>query len=120
MIDNQHVGNESCQNSVGESCQNSVGESCHMKGMEESCPNERENDAHEVGLFGSSSRSGEFPTITDEMWHSLEISDESSLDGEVGKRLNQMVSVPVSVALVHQLASVSSLDDFVKNSSTSS
>lgn len=120
MIDNQHVGNESCQNSVGESCQNSVGESCHMKGMEESCPNEREYDAHEVGLFGSSSRSGEFPTITDEMWHSLEISDESSLDGEVGKRLNQMVSVPVSVALVHQLASVSSLDDFVKNSSTSS
>ncbi|XP_058770036.1 OVARIAN TUMOR DOMAIN-containing deubiquitinating enzyme 12 isoform X1 [Vicia villosa] len=85
-FDNQHVGNESCQNPVGESG--------HMKGVEECCPNERENDAHEVGLFGSSSRSGEFPTITDEMWQSLEISDESSLDGEVGKRLNQMVSIP--------------------------
>lgn len=29
--------------------------------------------------------------------YSLEIMDESSLDGEVGKRLNQIVPVPVSI-----------------------
>jgi len=31
-------------------------------------------------------------------WEQLELYDESSiLDGEVGKRLNQMVSIPVSI-----------------------
>lgn len=37
--------------------------------------------------------------------YSLEIMDESSLDGEVGKRLNQIVPVPVSMCVA-----------FVKNS----
>lgn len=105
MIYNQHVGDESYQNPVDESC--------HMKGVEDCGPSERENDEHEVGVFGSSSRSGEMPIISDEMWRSLEISDESSLDGEVGKRLNQMVPIPVSVTSVHPLVRVSSLDDFV-------
>lgn len=104
MIYNQHVGDESYQNPVDESY--------HMKEAEDGGPSERENDEHEVGVFGSSSRSGEMPIITDEMWRSLEISDESSLDGEVGKRLNQMVPIPVSVTSVQPLLHVSSLDDF--------
>lgn len=77
-----------------ESYQNPVDESCHMKRAEDCGPSERGNDEHDVGVFGSSSRSGEMPIISDEMWRSLEISDESSLDGEVGKRLNQMVPIP--------------------------
>ncbi|GAU15845.1 hypothetical protein TSUD_40660, partial [Trifolium subterraneum] len=95
------------------SCQNPGDESCRMKGVDDCGPSGRENDAHEVGAFNSSFRSGEMPVITDEMWRSLEISDESSLDGEVGKRFNQMVPIPVSVTLVHPHASDSSLDDFV-------
>ena len=35
----------------------------------------------------------------DEEWSSsLELMDEHAFDGEVGKRLNQMVSIPVSTA----------------------
>ncbi|XP_052730919.1 OVARIAN TUMOR DOMAIN-containing deubiquitinating enzyme 9 isoform X2 [Vigna angularis] len=37
---------------------------------------------------------GEVPVARDDVWDSLEISDESSLDGEVGKRLYQMVPIP--------------------------
>ncbi|CAJ2629585.1 OVARIAN TUMOR DOMAIN-containing deubiquitinating enzyme 12 isoform X2 [Trifolium pratense] len=76
------------------SCQNPGDESCRMKEVDDCGPSGRENNMHEVGAFNSSFRSGEMPFITDEMWHSLEISDESSLDGEVGKRLNQMVPIP--------------------------
>ncbi|WJX14106.1 hypothetical protein P8452_04411 [Trifolium repens] len=76
------------------SCENPGDESCRMKGVDDCGPSGRENNAHEVGEFGSSFRSGEMPVITDEMWRSLEISDESSLDGEVGKRLNQMIPIP--------------------------
>ena len=35
----------------------------------------------------------------DDWSYSLELTDEYALDGEVGKRLNQMVSIPVSYAL---------------------
>lgn len=98
MIDHQHVGHESCQNSADESY--------GMKGMGNCGPSERENGEHEVDIFGSSSRSEEIPVSSDDWWHSLEISDESALDGEVGKRLNQMVPIPVSVALVYPLASI--------------
>lgn len=98
MIDNQHVGHESCQNSVDESYD--------MKGVGNCGPSEREDDEHEVDIFGSSSRSEEIPVSSDDWWHSLEISDESALDGEVGKRLNQMVPIPVSVALLYPLASI--------------
>nr|XP_012570028.1 uncharacterized protein LOC101507274 isoform X1 [Cicer arietinum] len=85
-FDNQHVGNESFQNPVGESCD--------TKGVQDCGPSGRENDAHEVGVFSSSNGSGEIPATSDDMWCPLEISDESSLDGEVGKRFNQMVPVP--------------------------
>ena len=92
----QHVGNESCQNSVDESY--------NMKEVENygPTPSERENGMHENDVYGSSSGSVEVPVISDDFWDSLEISDES-LDGEVGKRLNQMVPIPVSVALVQPL-----------------
>jgi len=73
-----------------------------MKDVENYGPSERGNDMHDIDVFGSS-RSGEVPVIRDDVWDSLEISDESSLDGEVGKRLYQMVPIPVSVALVHPL-----------------
>lgn len=35
----------------------------------------------------------------DDWSYSLELTDEYTLDGEVGKRLNQMISIPVSYAL---------------------
>ena len=73
-------------------------------------PSERKNGVHENNVCGSSSGSVEVPVISDDFWDSLEISDESSLDGEVGKRLNQMVPIPVSVPLVQPL-------DFVLKSS---
>lgn len=37
---------------------------------------------------------------TAEWSYSLDLADEYALDGEVGKRLNQMVPVPVSVSFV--------------------
>ncbi|KAK7279628.1 hypothetical protein RJT34_24683 [Clitoria ternatea] len=82
-----NYGNDSCQNSVDESCNNNEMENCGQS--------ERENDVHEIDVFGSSSGSADMHVNTsDNFWHLLEISDESSLDGEVGKRLNQMVPVP--------------------------
>lgn len=36
-------------------------------------------------------------TVTSSNWESPEIEDESLLDGEVGKRLNQLDAIPVSV-----------------------
>ncbi|KAH1191454.1 OTU domain-containing protein [Glycine max] len=85
---NYNFGNESCQNSVDESY--------NMKEVENygPTPSERENGMHENDVYGSSSGSVEVPVISDDFWDSLEISDESSLDGEVGKRLNQMVPIP--------------------------
>lgn len=35
----------------------------------------------------------------DDWSYSLELTDEYTLDGEMGKRLNQMISIPVSYAL---------------------
>ncbi|KRH49608.1 hypothetical protein GLYMA_07G167600v4 [Glycine max] len=82
------------------------GESHNMKevGNYGPTPSERKNGVHENNVCGSSSGSVEVPTTStsDDFWDSLEISDES-LDGEVGKRLNQMVPIPVSVALVQPL-----------------
>ncbi|KHN00857.1 OTU domain-containing protein [Glycine soja] len=88
---NYNFGNESCQNSVDESY--------NMKEVENygPTPSERENGMHENDVYGSSSGSVEVPVISDDFWDSLEISDESSLDGEVGKRLNQMVPIPTRV-----------------------
>lgn len=41
---------------------------------------------------------GEVSYCPEEWSYSLELTDEYAVDGEVGKRLNQMVPVPVSVA----------------------
>ena len=73
----QHVGNESCQSSVGTPY--------NMKKVENYDPSERENDVHDIDVHGSSSRLGDILVSSDDLWHSLEILDESSLDGEVGK-----------------------------------
>lgn len=43
---------------------------------------------------------GENLTDAEEWLHELDITDESSLDSEVGRRLNQMVPVPVSIELL--------------------
>ncbi|XP_019460973.1 PREDICTED: OTU domain-containing protein DDB_G0284757-like isoform X1 [Lupinus angustifolius] len=80
---NYNYGNQSCQNTIDE--QN------NMKEMEKYAPSERDNNDHEIEVFGSSSESGEIPVTSDDFRRSLEVSDESSLDGEVGKRLNQMI-----------------------------
>lgn len=45
----------------------------------------------------SSPNSGDESFHMEDVSHSLEIADESTLDGEVGKRLNQMVPIPVSI-----------------------
>ncbi|KAG4910750.1 hypothetical protein JHK87_056866 [Glycine soja] len=92
---NYNFGNESCQNSVDESY--------NMKEVENygPTPSERENGMHENDVYGSSSGSVEVPVISDDFWDSLEISDESSLDGEVGKRLNQMVPIPSFIIAIY-------------------
>ncbi|XP_020229706.1 OTU domain-containing protein DDB_G0284757 isoform X1 [Cajanus cajan] len=77
-----------------ESCQNSVDESHNMKEEENYVSSERGDVVHENDVFGSSSGQVEVPDTNDDFWDSLEISDESSLDGEVGKRLNRMVPIP--------------------------
>ena len=48
----------------------------------------------------SSCSSPEEKLLCGEDWsYSLELTDEYAIDGEVGKMLNQMVPVPVSVTL---------------------
>ncbi|XP_061347076.1 OVARIAN TUMOR DOMAIN-containing deubiquitinating enzyme 9 isoform X2 [Gastrolobium bilobum] len=89
-----HSSSNGNYNYDSESCKNSVDEPYNMKEADNYGPSEREDDGHEIGVFGSSSGSGEMPVTGDDLWRSLEISDESSLDGEVGKRLNQMVPIP--------------------------
>ncbi|KAK4263430.1 hypothetical protein QN277_028836 [Acacia crassicarpa] len=77
-----------------ETYQKAIDEQSNMKEMKNSCHSGKENDvAQEIEISGSSSGS-DVPVFSDDYWHPLEISDESLLDGEVGKRLNQMVSIP--------------------------
>lgn len=53
----------------------------------------------DLGISTSCS-SPEGESYSGEEWlYSLELMDEYSLDGKVGKRLNQMVPIPVSLAL---------------------
>ncbi|XP_010241857.1 PREDICTED: OTU domain-containing protein DDB_G0284757 isoform X2 [Nelumbo nucifera] len=52
-----------------------------------------QEDIDDAGASSSCSSPAEAPYDGEE-WYSLEITDESSLDGEVGKRLNQMVPIP--------------------------
>lgn len=49
-----------------------------------------------MGNSSSYHNSVDNPFADESSSYSLEIMDESSLDGEVGKRLNQIVPVPVS------------------------
>lgn len=53
--------------------------------------------ADEIGFSGSSSSPDGKSLSGEDLLYSLEMKDESVLDGEVGKRLNQMVPVPVSI-----------------------
>ena len=64
-----------------------------------------ENDVQpEIKMLASCSiPGGEKPSYVDDLLHIYNIADESSLDGEVGKRLNQMVPVPVSIVSYIQL-----------------
>jgi hypothetical protein len=56
-----------------------------------------ENDwVAEIGIFHSCFSPGEKSSYVEDFSNTLDITDESALDGEVGKRLNQMVPVPVS------------------------
>lgn len=55
-------------------------------------------DTDERGNSGSCSSLGEESNFVESQPYSPEIANESVLDGEVGKRLNQMVPVPVCVA----------------------
>lgn len=61
-----------------------------------------ENDQQEkydIGLSSSCSSPAE-SYDGDDHTYNLEITDESHLDGEVGKRLYEMIPVPVSIASV--------------------
>ncbi|KAI4351452.1 hypothetical protein L6164_005821 [Bauhinia variegata] len=76
-------------------CQRTIDDPNNMKESDTYGPSEKESGVvNEIEISASSSGSGDVPGFTEDMWHSLEISDESALDGEVGKRLNQMVPVP--------------------------
>ena len=61
--------------------------------------NRVENDVQpEIKMLASCSSPGrEKPSYVDDLLHIFDIADESSLDGEVGKRLNQMIPIPVSI-----------------------
>lgn len=50
----------------------------------------------EIGNFHPCFSPGEKSSYVEDFSNTLDITDESALDGEVGKRLNQMVPVPVS------------------------
>ena len=52
----------------------------------------KKEEADEIGVSSSEGKSH----IGEDLSYALELTDESILDGEVGKRLNQMVPVPVS------------------------
>ncbi|KAE9589897.1 hypothetical protein Lal_00037588 [Lupinus albus] len=85
------ISSDGNYNYGNQSFQNTIDEPSNMKEMENYAPSERDNNDHEIEVFGSSSESREIPVTSDDLRRSLEISDESSLDGEVGKRLNQMI-----------------------------
>lgn len=57
-----------------------------------------QEEADDTGPSTSCSSPDQKSYCGDECSYSLELTDEYALDGEVGKRLNQMVPVPVSIA----------------------
>ncbi|XLR01236.1 hypothetical protein S83_067434, partial [Arachis hypogaea] len=60
---------------------NSNSEPYNIPEAEDYDPNERENVMYDIAVYSSSFGSGEIPVFSDDMWHTLEIMDESSLDG---------------------------------------
>ncbi|XP_028791355.1 uncharacterized protein LOC114747228 isoform X2 [Neltuma alba] len=104
-LENQHVrasiiaqdwcsASNRSHDSGSQTCQKAIDEPNNMKERESYGHSERENAVvQDVEISGSSSGL-DMPVFNEDLWHSLEISDESALDGEVGKRLNQMVPAP--------------------------
>lgn len=69
---------------------------CYIFVGEESCKEEADDiDIQPSSLCGSPEESSYYG---EGLSYPLELTDEYILDGEVGKRLNQMVPVPVSLA----------------------
>jgi hypothetical protein len=56
-----------------------------------------QEEADDMGPSTSCSSPDEMSYYGDEWSYPLDLTDEHALDGEVGKRLNQMVPVPVSI-----------------------
>ncbi|KAJ7975041.1 OTU domain-containing protein [Quillaja saponaria] len=78
-----------------DNCQKEVNRPNSMIEVENHFPRVKGNDvAGEIEISGSCSGPGEKLLSSKDLLHSMEISDESDLDGEVGKRLNHMVPVP--------------------------
>lgn len=89
-----HDNDQQAANEPGIQMENAV--PCGIIIEEASDHNRVENDVHpEIKMLAScSSPGGGKPSFVDDLLHIFDIADESSLDGEVGKRLNQMVPVP--------------------------
>lgn len=63
----------------------------------------RLQETEEMGHSSSCSSPGNRSYDGDEYSYNLEITDESELDGEVGKRLTEIVPVPVSLKKIKDL-----------------
>ena len=63
-----------------------VGQECDHEEVDDMGPTTSCSSPEEITYYG------------DELLYLSDLTDEHALDGEVGKRLNQMVPVPVSVA----------------------
>ncbi|KAF3949068.1 hypothetical protein CMV_025008 [Castanea mollissima] len=89
-----HDNDQQAVNEPGMQMENAV--PCRIIIEEAGDHNRVENDVQpEIKMFASCySPGGEKPSYVDDLLHIFDIADESSLDGEVGKRLNQMVPVP--------------------------
>ncbi|KAM3698357.1 hypothetical protein ACJW31_06G182700 [Castanea mollissima] len=89
-----HANDQQAANEPGIQMENAV--PCGIIIEEAGDHNRVENDVQpEIKMFASCSNpGGEEPSYVDDLLHIFDIADESSLDGEVGKRLNQMVPVP--------------------------
>ncbi|XP_030929170.1 uncharacterized protein LOC115955241 isoform X4 [Quercus lobata] len=92
-----HGNDQQAANEPGIQMENAV--PCGIIIKEASDHNRVENDVQpEIKMLASCSiPGGEKPSYVDDLLHIYNIADESSLDGEVGKRLNQMVPIPVSI-----------------------
>nr|XP_023883967.1 uncharacterized protein LOC111996249 [Quercus suber]XP_023883968.1 uncharacterized protein LOC111996249 [Quercus suber]POE71026.1 hypothetical protein CFP56_53813 [Quercus suber] len=89
-----HANDQQEANEPGMQMENAV--PCGILIEEVGDHNRVENDVQsKIKMFASCSNpGGEKPSYVDDLLHIFDIVDESSLDGDVGKRLNQMVPVP--------------------------